>query len=58
MSKLKLRASYGELGANFLDPYSFDNIAFGPIPNTFGGIRYTNGRAAYLKTANLKWVMN
>lgn len=55
MSKLKLRASYGELGANFLAPYSFDNIAFGPIPHTFGGIRFTNGRAAYLKTANLKW---
>lgn len=55
ISKFKLRGSYGELGANFLDPYSFDNIAFGPIPNTFGGIRYTNGRAAYLKTANLKW---
>ena len=35
ISKFKLRGSYGELGANFLDPYSFDNIAFGPIPNTF-----------------------
>lgn len=52
---LKLTASYGELGANFLSPYNFDNIAFGPIVYTTGGIRFTDGRAAYLKTTNLKW---
>lgn len=55
VSLLKLTASYGELGANFLSPYNFDNIAFGPIVYTTGGIRFTDGRAAYLKTTNLKW---
>lgn len=55
LSKFKIRASYGELGANFLAPYNFDPIAFGPIPYTLGGIRYVDGRAAYLKSRNLKW---
>lgn len=55
LSLLKITASYGELGANFLEPYNFDNIAFGPIPYTTGGIRYVDGRAVYLKTPNLKW---
>ncbi len=55
VSLLKLTASYGELGANFLSPYNFDNIAFGPIVYTVGGFRFTDGRAAYLKTTNLKW---
>lgn len=55
MNKLKLRASYGELGANFLNPYNFDDIAYGPIPYTLGGIRYTSGRSAYLKSKDLKW---
>lgn len=55
VSKLKLRASYGELGANFLNPYNFDAIAYGPIPYTLGGVRYVNGRAAYLKSKDLKW---
>ncbi len=55
MSKLKLRASYGELGSNFLDPYNFDDIAYGPIAYTLNGIRFTSGRAAYLKSKNLKW---
>src|SRR5690606_37124718 len=55
ISKLKLRGSYGELGANFLEPYNFDPIAFGPIPYTLGNARYVDGRAAYLKSKNLKW---
>ena len=55
VSRLKITASYGELGANFLSPYNFDNIAFGPIPYTFGGDRFIDARAAYLKTQNLKW---
>ncbi|MDE6305421.1 MAG: TonB-dependent receptor, partial [Muribaculaceae bacterium] len=55
VSNLKLTASYGELGANFLSPYTFDDIAFGPIVYTTGGVRFTNGHAAYLKTKNLKW---
>ncbi len=52
---LKIRASYGELGANFLSPYNFDAITYGPIPYTLGGVRYTSGRAAYLKSRELKW---
>lgn len=55
VSLLKLTASYGELGANFLSPYNFDNIAFGPIVYTTGDVRFSDGRAAYLKTTNLKW---
>ena len=55
VSNLKLTASYGELGANFLSPYNFDDIAFGPIVYTTGGNRFSNGHAAYLKTKNLKW---
>lgn len=55
LSRLKIRASYGELGANFLTPYNFDPIAFGPIPYTLGGERYVSGRAAYLKSKELKW---
>ena len=55
VSNLKLTASYGELGANFLSPYNFDDIAFGPIVYTTGGKRFGDGHAAYLKTKNLKW---
>lgn len=55
VSKFKIRGSYGELGANFLAPYNFDAIAYGPIPYTLGGQRYVNGRAAYLKSKDLKW---
>lgn len=55
VNQLKLTASYGELGANFLNPYNFDNIAFGPIVYNMGGVRHSDGRAAYLKTRNLKW---
>ena len=39
LSKLKLRASYGELGANFIDPYTFLNLAYGPVPAIFGSSR-------------------
>lgn len=35
MSKLKIRGSYGELGANFIDPYSFLSLAYGPVPTIF-----------------------
>lgn len=55
MNKLKIKASYGELGANFLAPYNFDAIAYGPIPYTMSGLRYVSGRAAYLKSKDLKW---
>lgn len=36
ISQLKIRASYGELGANFIDPYSFLSTAYGPIPSVLG----------------------
>ena len=36
ISKMKIRASYGELGANFIDSYSFLSTAYGPIPSVFG----------------------
>lgn len=36
ISRMKIRASYGELGANFIDPYSFLSTAYGPIPSVFG----------------------
>lgn len=57
VSHLKFTASYGELGANFLEPYNFDNIAFGPIVYAMGNpnARNADGRAAYLKTQGLKW---
>lgn len=55
VSRLKIRASYGELGANFLAPYNFDPIAYGPIPYTLGGQRYVTGRSAYLKSKELRW---
>ncbi len=55
VSTLKVTGSYGELGANFLEPYNFDNIAFGPISYTVGGVRFVDGRAAYLKSKNLRW---
>lgn len=55
INKFKIRASYGELGANFLNPYNFDPIAFGPIPYTYGNQRYVDGRGAYLKSKGLKW---
>ena len=55
VSRLKITGSYGELGANFLEPYNFDPIAFGPIPYIMNNTRYVNGHAAYLKSKDLKW---
>src|SRR5690606_31947928 len=55
IDQLKMRASYGELGANFLNPYNFDPIAFGPIPYILGGSRFVDGRGAYLKSRSLQW---
>lgn len=36
IDQFKIRASYGELGANFIDPYSFLSTAYGPIPSVLG----------------------
>lgn len=55
ISLLKITGFYGELGANFLSPYNFDNIAFGPLPYTTGGERFVDARAVYLKTQDLQW---
>lgn len=54
MSKLKIRGSYGELGANFIDPYSFLSLAYGPVPAIFGGKR-TFGYVTRLAQNNLTW---
>lgn len=54
LSKLKLRASYGELGANFIDPYSFLSLAYGPIPTIFNNTRYLGAVTRFAQT-NLTW---
>lgn len=54
VSKLKLRASYGQLGANFIDPYSFLNLAYGPVPAIMGGKRQY-GYVTRLAQGDLKW---
>lgn len=54
MSKLKIRASYGQLGANFIDPYSFVSTAHGPIPAVFGGNRVLGYVTRYAQE-NLTW---
>lgn len=39
VNKLKVRGSYGELGANFINPYSFLSLAYGPVPAIFNNMR-------------------
>lgn len=39
VSRLKIRGSYGQLGANFIDPYAFLSLAYGPVPAIFGDER-------------------
>lgn len=59
ISKMKVRASYGELGANFIDPYSFLSLAYGPIPAVFGTNQTVGSRMLGYVTKfaeeNLKW---
>lgn len=60
ISKLKIRASYGELGANFIDPYSFLSTAYGPIPSVFGENQIgqssvMNGYVTKFAQENLTW---
>lgn len=59
INKMKLRASYGELGANFIDPYSFLSLAYGPIPAVFGTNQTVSSRVVGYVTKfaqeNLKW---
>ena len=54
LSKLKVRASYGELGANFIDPYTFLNLAYGPVPAIFGSSRQY-GYVTRFAQQNLTW---
>ena len=54
ISKLKIRASYGELGANFIDPYSFLTLAYGPVPAIFNNKRQY-GYVTRLAQTNLTW---
>lgn len=54
ISKLKLRASYGELGANFISPYSFLSLAYGPVPVILNGKRQY-GYVTRLAQSDLTW---
>lgn len=55
LSKLKFRGSYGELGANFINPYSFLSLAYGPVPAIFGSTRHLNGYLTRLAQSTLTW---
>lgn len=60
ISRMKIRASYGELGANFIDPYSFLSTAYGPIPAVFGESQtgqesVMNGYVTKFAQENLTW---
>lgn len=57
---MKIRASYGELGANFIDSYSFLSTAYGPIPSVFGENQIgqssvMNGYVTKFAQENLTW---
>lgn len=54
ISKMKLRVSYGQMGANFIDPYSFTNLAYGPVPTIFGSTRYYGYVTRYAQN-DLTW---
>ncbi len=54
ISKLKLRGSYGEMGANFIDPYSFISLAYGPVPTILGDKRQF-GYVTRLAQSDLTW---
>ncbi len=54
ISKFKIRGSYGELGANFIDPYSFLALAYGPVPTIFNDKR-VYGYVTRLAQQDLTW---
>ena len=54
ISKLKIRGSYGEMGANFIDPYSFLSLAYGPVPTIFNNKRQY-GYVTRLAQSDLTW---
>ncbi len=54
ISLAKIRASYGELGANFIPPYSYFSTVNSTIPVIFGNARQY-GAVTQLANSNLKW---
>ena len=57
LSQAKLRASYGELGANFIDPYQFNSSLLGPVPSPLGmtPLTFVSAYAAQLFPLDLRW---
>lgn len=60
VSSLKVKASYGELGANFIRPYQFTSLAYGPLPAIFGNSQVgpgdrSFGRVTQILDPNLRW---
>ena len=60
INRLKVRGGYGELGANFIDPYQFSSVAFGPIPAIFGDNQQGPGDRSFgyvtqILDPGLKW---
>ena len=53
-SKLKIRGSYGEMGANFIDPYAFLSLAYGPVPTILNNNR-VYGYVTRLAQNDLTW---
>lgn len=55
ISQAKLRASYGELGANFIPPYSFVSTIRATVPVTLGDQSRSMGTITELANPDLKW---
>lgn len=60
VSRLKVRGSYGELGANFIEPYLYISQAYGPIPAVFGKLQTSPkdrqmGRVTRIAQQGLTW---
>ncbi|WP_026769577.1 TonB-dependent receptor [Asinibacterium sp. OR53] len=54
ISLAKIRISYGELGANFIPPYSYFSTVNSTVPVIFGNVRQY-GSITQLANSNLKW---
>ena len=55
ISQAKLRGSYGELGANFIPPYSFVSTIRATVPVTLGDQSRSMGTITELANPDLKW---
>ncbi|MEO9021848.1 MAG: TonB-dependent receptor [Ginsengibacter sp.] len=55
ISEAKIRASYGELGANFIPPYSFVSTIRATVPVTLGDQSRAFGTITQLANPALKW---